>query len=135
MIKKEIGNVLMGDNLLKIGETQVFACLGRYLCYRNMRGNEAMGIIDGYCKFLREEVHDKRLADAVETMVLAGSVSGVFSDKNIVGFTDCGGELVEIDGVDYDCETFARNYFKGLSPSVGFGFKHNVKERGVTIYD
>ena len=139
MFRKQIGDALFGDNMLKIGNGQVVVRLGKYIYYRNMRGNEAMGIIYEYCKFLKEERGELGFADAIQTMVLAGCVSGVFSDKmGIVGFTDCGGELVEIDGVDYDAKNFA-DWFYGKATrggiTVGFGLGLMVKEKGVTIYD
>ena len=132
MIKKEVGNVVMTEHCLRIGDFHAVSRLGKYLYYRNMRGNEAMGIIDEYCKFLREEVGELGFADAIQTMVLAGSV--LFYDKmGIVGITDCGGELVEIDGVDYDEKNFA-DWFYGKATSggitVGFGLGLIVKEKG-----
>ena len=112
---------------LKIGNVIVVMSSGRYVFYRNMHGNDEMSVIEDYISYLRKN-NEMSLANAVEKMVGAGSVGGVFSDKNIIGIMDCGGRLYEINGVDCDGEGFLNAYYFKKQLNVGGGLGVEVQD-------
>ena len=115
-------------NLILEGIGVVVSRLWKYVYFRNVCGEEANAAVDEYIAHLRE-FGDGDFADAVEIMRKAGARGGIFYDKlAVVGFLDGYGKLNEIDGADYCGEQFVRNYFRGVAPSVGHGFKTMVKE-------